>query len=339
MPEVLGAEEGAFFADAYDITDAGNWEGVSIPNRTGKTSLSDPDEARLATARAKLLERRATRVRPGTDDKILADWNGLMIAAMAFAGASFARPDWIAMAERAFGFIAGTMGEGGRLAHSWRDGKSVRPGLASDYAAMAKAALALHSATLDQAWIARAEIYAAACRSHHWDASAPGYFLSADDAEALIVRPKATTDEATPSATSLMTQNLVRLWRLTGNDTYRTDADAILTGSGGAIAANLFATTGLLNALDLRLGAIDVAIVRPAGADTSPLLDAVRWRWSPNVVLSVHDDAVALPPSHPAAGKVAINGKRTAYVCRGEVCSLPVTTGEELVSLLDGAAG
>jgi uncharacterized protein YyaL (SSP411 family) len=240
------------------------------------------------------------------------------------------------MAERAFGFIAGTMGEGGRLAHSWRDGKSVRPGLASDYAAMAKAALALHSATLDQAWIARAEIYAAACRSHHWDASAPGYFLSADDAEALIVRPKATTDEATPSATSLMTQNLVRLWRLTGDDTYRADADAILTSSGGAIAANLFATTGLLNALDLRLGAIDVAIVRPAGADAAPLLDAVRWRWSPNVVLSVHDNAVALPRSHPAAGKVAIKGKTTAYVCRGEVCSLPVTTAEELATLLNG---
>jgi uncharacterized protein YyaL (SSP411 family) len=336
--EVLGAEEGAFFADAYDITDAGNWEGVSIPNRTGRTALSDPDETRLAKACAKLLARRATRVRPGTDDKILADWNGLMIAALAFAGASFARPEWIAAAERAFAFIAGTMGEGGRLAHSWRDGKSVRPGLASDYAAMAKAALALHSATLDPAWIARAEAYADACRAHHWDASAPGYFLSADDAEALIVRPKATTDEATPSATSLTTQTLIRLWRLTGNDAYRNDADTILTAAGGAIAANLFATTGMLNALDLRLGATDVAIVRPAGADAAPLLDVARWRWSPNVVLSVHDDAVALQPSHPAAGKIAIDGKATAYVCRGEVCSLPVTTGDQLAALLGGAA-
>jgi uncharacterized protein YyaL (SSP411 family) len=202
---------------------------------------------------------------------------------------------------------------------------------------MAKAALALHSATLDPAWIARAESYAAACRSHHWDVSAPGYFLSADDAEALIVRPRAATDEVTPSATSLMAQNLIRLWRLTGNDAYRADADAILAASGGAIAANLFASTGLLNALDLRLGATDVAIARPAGADVSPLLDAARWRWSPNIVLSVQYDAVALPPSHPAAGKVAIDAKATAYVCRGEVCSLPVTTGEELAALLDGA--
>jgi uncharacterized protein YyaL (SSP411 family) len=136
-----------------------------------------------------------------------------------------------------------------------------------------------------------------------------------------------------------MAQNLVRLWHLTGDDAYRADVDGILAGSGAAIAGNLFATTGLLNALDLRVGAIDVAIVRPAGADVSGLLDAVRWRWSPNVVLSVHDDAVALPPSHPAAGKVAVNGRATAYVCRGEVCSLPVTTVGELVALLDGAAG
>jgi uncharacterized protein YyaL (SSP411 family) len=199
---------------------------------------------------------------------------------------------------------------------------------------MTKAALALNAATPDAKWLAEAETWAASARTHHWDDAAPGYFLSADDAEALIVRPRATTDEATPSATSLMTQNLVRLWRLTGNDAYRSDADAILTASGAAIAGNLFATVGLLNAFDLRLGAIDVAIVRPPDVDVAPLLDAVRWRWSPNVVLSIHDDAVALPASHPAAGKVAVEGKATAYVCRGEVCSLPVTEATKLAELL-----
>ncbi|HVY19124.1 MAG TPA: thioredoxin domain-containing protein, partial [Bauldia sp.] len=336
--DVLGPEEGAFFADAYDIAEGGNWEGVSIPNRTGKPPLSDAEAARAEAAKAKLLARRAGRIRPATDDKVLADWNGLMIAALAFPGASFARPEWIALAERAFAFVSGVMGEGGRLAHSWRDGKAVRPGLASDYAAMAKAALALHAATLDDTWVGRAEALAGAVRRHHWDMSAPGYFLSADDAPALIVRPRAVADEATPSATSLMAQNLIRLWRLTGNDAYRADVDAILTASGAAIAGNLFATAGLLNALDLRLGAVDVAIVRPSGADATALLDAVRWRWSPSVVLSVHDDAVALPATHPAAGKVAAGGKATAYVCRGEVCSLPVTTAGELATLLDGVA-
>ncbi len=116
-----------------------------------------------------------------------------MIAALAFAGASFARPAWIVLAEDAFDFIAATMGDGGRLAHSWRDGKAVWPGLATDYAAMTKAALALHGATLDDSWLAEARSFAAAMRAHHWDDAAPGYFLSADDAEALIVAARAPT--------------------------------------------------------------------------------------------------------------------------------------------------
>ena len=333
--DVLGPEEGAFFSDVYDITDGGNWEGVSIPNRLARPErLSDADEARLAAAREKLLARRALRVRPGTDDKVLADWNGLMIAALAFAGASFARPDWIARAVDAFGFVTTTMMRGDRVAHAWRDGRSVWPGLATDYAALAKAALALHEATQDPAYLAGAEAFAATTRAHHWDDAAPGYFLSANDAEALIVRPKSTTDEATPSATSLMAQNLVRLWRLTGTDAYRADVDAIMASSGAAVASNLFASAGLLNALDLRLGATDVVLVVPDGASSDALLAAVRAHWSPNLVVSVHIDAAGLPSDHPASGKTAVDGKPTAYVCRGETCSLPVTDAKQLVEML-----
>jgi uncharacterized protein len=332
--DALGAEEGVFFADAYDIGESGNWEGVSIPNRIGRGALPEADTRRLRASREKLLARRAARIRPATDDKVLADWNGLMIAALALAGASFARTDWIILAKNAFGFVAGTMGDGGRLAHSWRGGKSVRPGLASDHAAMAKAALALHAATLEPGWLTKAEALAAVARAHHWDADAPGYFLSADDADALIVRPKAATDEATPSATSTMAQSLVRLWRLTGNDAYRADVDAILATAGPAIAGNLFATTGMLNALDLRLGAVDVVVVRPDNVSADALLDAIRWRWSPNIVLSLFAGKAELPATHPAAGKTAIAGKATAYVCRGETCSLPVTEAGELRGLL-----
>jgi uncharacterized protein YyaL (SSP411 family) len=285
-------------------------------------------------ARERLLARRATRIRPATDDKVLADWNGLMIAALAFAGASLARPDWIALAIRAFDFVIGSMSRGDRLAHSWREGKSVFPGLATDYAAMIKAALALYSATFDPAYLARAESLAAALRRHHWDDAAPGYFLSADDAPALIVRPKSAQDDATPSANSVMTANLIRLWRLTGNDSYIRDADAIFQASGPSVAANLFGSTGLLNALDLRLGATDVVVVRPAAASAADMLRAARRASTPNVILSVHDDKASLPPSHPAAGKTAIDGRVTAYVCRGETCSLPVTDPDALATML-----
>jgi uncharacterized protein YyaL (SSP411 family) len=199
---------------------------------------------------------------------------------------------------------------------------------------MIKAALALHTATLDPSYLARAEELAATARAHHFDAASPGYFLSADDAEALIVRPRSTTDEATPSATSLMAQNLIRLWRLTGKDDNRRDVDAIIAASGAGVANNLFASAGLLGARDLRLGATDVAIVTPPGASADALLSAVRAGWTPNTILSVHAVAVDLPPGHPAAGKTAVDGKATAYVCRGETCSLPVTDAEALAHLL-----
>jgi uncharacterized protein YyaL (SSP411 family) len=333
--DVLGFTDGPFFCNIYDVTPGGNWEGMSIPNRLrAQSRLPDGDEQRLAAGRARLLERRSKRVRPGLDDKVLADWNGLLIAALAFAGVTFRRPEWTALAARAFGFVTTAMTRDGRLAHSWRGGKSVFPGIATDYAATVKAALALHAATLDPAYLATAEALAAALRPHHWDAGTPGYFLPADDAAALIVRPRAATDEATPSATGLMAQNLIRLWRLTGKDGYRRDADDILATNAGAVAENLFATASLLSALDFRMTATDVVIVAPAGAEPEAMLRAVRERWTPGVVLSVHTATAALPAGHPAAGKGAVEGKATAYVCRGETCSLPVTEAEGLKALL-----
>jgi len=333
--EVLGEGEGTFFADIYDITPGGNWERVSIPNRLAHVDrLSQADERRLAAARERLLERRATRVRPATDDKVLADWNGLMIAALAFAGAIFGRAEWIAVAARAFAFVTGTMGHDGRLAHSWRAGKSVFPGLATDYAAVIKAALALHAATLDAAYLDQATALAATMRTHHWDAEAPGYFLSADDAEALIVRPKALTDEATAGATGLMAANLVRLWHLSGDNAYRRDVDDVFYANASTVAANLFATTSLLNALDLRLGAVDVVIVAPASTAADALVSVVRDHWTANTILSVHADSVDLPATHPAAGKVAVDGRAAAYVCRDQTCSLPVTEPDRLGPLL-----
>jgi uncharacterized protein len=130
----------------------------------------------------------------------------------------------------------------------------------------------------------------------------------------------------------VMAGNLVRLWRLTGDDAYRTDADAIIAAA--PFAENLFATTGTLSALDLRLGALDVVIVHAAGQPPDTLLAAVREAANPNVVLSIHDDEARLPAAHPASGKRSLAGKPTAYVCRGETCSLPITEAETLADAL-----
>ena len=143
---VLDKDDAAFFAAHYDVTPAGNFEGHNILNRLKHLPRSMEDENRLAPMRAKLLAARAKRVRPGLDDKVLADWNGLMIAGLVNAGVSLDEPAWVQRAARAFLFVDAKMAHGDRLGHSWRDGRLLFPGLASDHAAMIRAALRRTSA-------------------------------------------------------------------------------------------------------------------------------------------------------------------------------------------------
>ena len=155
--ELIGPEAAEFFARHYDVSDEGNFEGHNILNRLASVPRTADDEARLAALRAILLDARAARVRPGLDDKVLADWNGLMIAALVNASVAFDEPEWLAMAKRAFAFIAGAMTRGAdneqRLGHSFRDGRLLLPGLASDYAAMIRAALTLYEATGERGYL------------------------------------------------------------------------------------------------------------------------------------------------------------------------------------------
>ncbi len=196
---------------------------------------------------------RAGRVRPGLDDKVLADWNGLMIAGLANAGVAFGEPPWIAMAKRAFDFIARAMTKEDRLGHSWRDGRLLFPGLASDFAAMIRAALALHEATGERGYLDRALVWQAALDRHYADARTGGYYLTADDAEGLVVRPAATADDAIPNPNSVAAQNLIRLAALAGDDAFRARADRLFDGVLPGAGDNMFGHTALLNALDLRL--------------------------------------------------------------------------------------
>src|SRR5262245_50135501 len=152
----LGIADGEFFARHYDVTPDGNFEGHNVLNRLKPLARSDEDEQRLAALRAKLFVARAPRVRPGLDDKVLADWNGLMIAALANASQILGEPSWLVMAERAFAFIARAMTHGDRLGHSWRQGQLKFPGLASDFAAMIRAALSLFEATGRQNYLEQA---------------------------------------------------------------------------------------------------------------------------------------------------------------------------------------
>jgi uncharacterized protein len=331
IDEVLGTADAAVFAAHYDVSLQGNFEGRTILNRLKHLPRSMEDEERLAPMRAKLLAAREKRVRPGLDDKVLADWNGLMIAALANAGVLFGAPAWLELAARAFTFIAAKMTRGDRLGHSWREGRLLFPGLASDHAAMIRAALALYEATGERAYLEHALAWQGALDRHYANAATGGYFLTADDAEGLVVRPSATTDDATPNPNAVAAQNLVRLAVFAGQDAWREKADRLFDGVLAGPGENLFAHLALLNALDLRLRAAEI-VVTGADAHAMDLLNAARnLPFLDRIALSA-PSAAALPPSHPAHAKIAAAAGSAAFICVGETCSLPVTTAGEIAA-------
>jgi uncharacterized protein len=332
--KTLGIEDGEFFARHYDVTPAGNFEGHNILNRLKPLPRNEADEARLAVLRAKLLAVRDTRVRPGLDDKVLADWNGLMIAALTNAGLLFDEPSWGDMAARAFDFVARGMSRGDRLGHSWRGGQLKFPGLASDFAAMIRAALALHEATGKQKYLEQALAWQCALDRDYANAETGTYYLTAADAEGLVIRPAATADEATPNHNAVAAGNLIRLALLAGDDAWREKADRLIAAIAPQAVENLYMHMALLNAVDLRLRAGEI-VVTGEGARTQALLAAARALPPLDRIVLHAASGASLPASHPARDKLAAAGDGTAFVCIGETCSLPVTDPAGLIGAMD----
>jgi uncharacterized protein YyaL (SSP411 family) len=331
---VLGNDDAAVFAAHYDVTAGGNFEGHNILNRLKHLPRSMEDEKKLAPMRETLLTARARRVRPGLDDKVLADWNGLMIAALVNAGLAFEEPHWLEMAARAFLFVDAKMTHGDRLGHSWRAGKLLIPGLASDHAAMIRAALALHEATGEHAHLERALAWQATLDRHYANPDNGGYFLAADDAQGLVVRPSATTDDATPNPNALAAQNLIRLAVFTGQHAWRDKADRLFDGTGASAMENLFAHLALLNALDLRLRAAEIVVTGEDKRTRDLLAAARKLPFLNRVVLHA---AHALPPGHPAHDKIKAAAQSAAFICVGETCSLPVSEPEAIAEAVSAA--
>jgi hypothetical protein len=332
VARVLGIDDVGFFAAKYDITRGGNFEGHNIPNRLNGLDDTADEAARLALLRQKLHNVRSKRIRPGLDDKVLADWNGLMIAALANATVAFDQPAWRAAAARAFDFVATAMTRGDRLGHSWRDGKLLFPGLASDFAAMIRAALALAETTGDAKYLTDALRWQAALEKHYADRAQGGYYLTADDAEGLIIRPHSTIDDAIPNHNGLIAQNLVRLSVLTGDTQWSAKADAMFDAILPRAKDNLFGHLSLLSALDMRLNAAEIVVVGQGAAADALLGVARKLPHATRIVLHARDES-ALAQDHPARAKLASVTGAAAFVCRGQTCSLPVTTAEELVGI------
>jgi uncharacterized protein YyaL (SSP411 family) len=335
IDSLLGADS-SVFKGYYDVRPGGNWEGHTILNRTHRPLWPDEaTDAKLAECRRTLLAARDKRVRPGWDDKVLADWNGMMIAAMAQAGVVFEREDWVAAAIRAFDYVVMTMNVRGRLMHSIRRSTKRGAGMLDDYAQMARAALMLHEISGERKYLDHAEAWVATLDAHFWDAQNGGYFFTADDAEGLIVRTRAAHDNATPSGNGTMAGVLARLWYVTGKDAYRTRAESLIAAFAGEIARNFFPLPTLLNNNLLLQHAVQVVVIgEDSDADLAALLEAPYGVSLPDRIIIVADPGDRLPETHPAFGKTTVEGKAAAYVCIGTTCSLPITDPAQLVTAL-----
>ena len=338
--DALGAEA-SFFAKWYDVTDEGNWEGKTILNRLQRLELGDAaTEAKLAEQRATLFERRRHRAWPSWDDKVLADWNGLMIAALARAAPVFGEDDWLTAAERAFAFVVEEMQEDGRLRHSWRHGRLKHPATLDDYAFMTDAALALFEATGKRLYLKQAEAWVAILDRHYWDPETGGYFLTADDTEGLLVRPKHAHDNATPSGNGVILQALARLWHLTGETAYRERAEATIRAFSGELSRLFSAMASFLLGSELLLDSLQLVVVGDHDDPNMQALLSGRWQVSaPTLVLQTLAPDAELPRHHPAYGKGQIDGRPTAYFCRGTTCSLPIVEPQQLKDAIKAARG
>ena len=338
--DVLGFEDAAFFAGVYGVTDGGNFEGHTILNRLGSLALLPPaDESRLGEMRCKLLARRAPRIRPGWDDKVLADWNGLMIAALSRAALVFDKPEWLAMSERAFACVVDKMSAGGgRLWHSYRAGKARAPATSADYANMSWAALRLHQATSKASYLDKARGWAAILDTHYWDAELFGYRTAADDTADVILKLRPAHDDAVPNANAIQLSNLIALAALTGDNAYASRADDLYNAYTGDLHRAPVGHCGLLAAsFDLTsLAQISIHFAASPATDsiTSPLRKTLFNKSIPGALeyCFAGDSVGALPVA--LSGQAASDGKSTAYVCSGPVCGPPLVEPEAFAARL-----
>ena len=332
IADVLGPDDARFFSAVYDVSPEGNWEGHNILNRLSSLGRrSEAEEARLSELRSKLLARRAGRIRPGWDDKVLADWNGLMIAALASAAPIFRQPRWLELAQNAFSFVMERMVIDSRLRHSYRAGQLKAPATASDYANMVLAALRLCQATTVSSYLETAIQLTDVLDRHYWDASAGGYFMTADDTPDVIVRMKSASDDATPNANAIMMTNLVHLFMMTGKTEYLDRAEAILNAFGVELQQNLIGHAGLLaNTMDL-MSPQHVVVLSGGDEGVAAALEAAVTTVSlPGALQHFVEDTAFLAEAAALAGKRPIQGKATAYVCTDQQCSAPLTDPDAL---------
>ncbi len=319
---VLGEEEGRRAAEAYGVSAGGNFEGRSV--------LSLKAKADLAAANERLYAARAKRPAPRLDDKVIAAWNGLAISAFATAGFVLNEPRYLEAARDAARFVRDDMQVDGRLRRSFRAGEARHAAVLDDYAFVIQGALDLFEAAGEPEWLDFARDLQSQLDAHFWDGAEGGYFLSASDAEQLLMRDKPDYDGAEPSGNSVACRNLLRLRELTDDERYHERATGLLSAFAFQMRRAPYAVPAMIAALDWYHAEVLQLVV--AGEERGPMLEVLRGRYFPSAV------RVIAGPDLPYLALPLMEGRRewapeaVTYVCHRGVCELPARTPQELVA-------
>jgi uncharacterized protein YyaL (SSP411 family) len=338
---VLGEKQGATFGRVYDVSDAGNFEGRSILNlpktleQCAAILRREPHElaAELAESREKLFAVREQRVRPGLDDKVIVAWNGLMIDAMARAGAALNEPEYVITADEVASYIMSRMRrDDGRLLHSCRNGHAKLDAYLDDYAALANSLVSLYEANLKERWIDGAVQLMDIVLDKFVDPAGGGLFYTASDHEQLIARTKELTDSSIPSGNSLAANALLRLGRLIGRADYLDAAEQILAAAVPIMQRAPMAAGQMLLALDFYIGPTNelVLVGDMAQDDMKQAIAAVHRSHLPRSVFAARDTRLADPTGSQSGhlngifeGKESSDGLPVLYVCENFACGTP----------------
>jgi uncharacterized protein YyaL (SSP411 family) len=312
---VLADDAPAFFA-AYALAAPHGWEGkpiVRADTSSAEPAVSGPLLARLFAARE-------LRVRPGRDDKVLADWNGLAVVAIAEASRHLDRPDWLLAAKAAYRFVSESKDADGRLPHSVLGDRKLFPAMSSDYAAMTNAAIALYEATTDAAYLADAESYLHALDRWYIDDDNAGHYLTASDSRDVPLRIRGDVDEAIPSATSQIIEAFARTATATGRLDLLDRAWAIARAATGRVRNQAYGQAGIVNACTILEGSRKLVVVDDQ--NKAVLSSIATRRPDPrrvDIALTLGAESVELP------GSVRVDTSRqAAWLCLGQSCLPPI---------------
>ena len=340
IDDLLGDDSNAF-KFFFDVSKDGNFEGKNILNRprtidSAASALKiEPFElfSLIENAKQGLFEARETRIKPHRDEKVLASWNGLMLAAFADAAGVLGDDKYLKTAEKNAEFLLSKMlTDSGRLFRSWKAGEAKLNGYLDDYANVADGLLALYQVTGNIRYFQNARSLVDLMLEHFWDQEAGGFFYTSNDHEELVVRTKDFTDNATPSGNSAAADVLLRIAMLTGDDRYERFAVATLRLAANQIARYPQGFGRALSTLGSHLyNAGELAIVGPAGNELAEVALATYLPTTTVALSSDPDNDAAEVPLFEGRGN---SDKPLAFLCKNFVCSRPVTSSVELREML-----